>query len=105
MFKCPRCEKMYDFPNDQCDACGQHHHMIFMADKKLTGDLTVCSSCWYGRWEFGRQWRRKMGTWKPDLAWFPNSWDDPEWHDMDAEWKNSTIQHLWIEDEYDIEEL
>ena len=104
LIKCLRCDVEYDFPSDHCDICGQHCYTIFMLDVELTGGVRACSQCWNGRWKVGRDWHRKRGTWKPD-PFFPSSWDDPEWYDLNEEWKNTTLQFVWNENDNNIDEL
>ena len=104
-YLCPHCSRILDFPGDYCKICNDHHHDIFMGKHDKIAHPNICTHCWKGRSEVGRAWRRAQGTWSPDLEMNSHAWDNPEWYDGSEEWKNNTIQFVWIEDEYNIEEL
>ena len=101
-YKCPHCMLVVDFPVDYCTICKGHTHVMNMGNPgKPPG---ICQHCFEGGSDQGRQWRRNQGTWAPN-PFFRSSWDDPEWYDMDAEWRNSTLDLVWQEDDNNIAEF
>ncbi len=103
-YTCSHCEVQFDFPVGWCRICKDHRHDLFMSRHLKAKPQDICSDCWNGITTQGQKWRREQMTWRPDPH-FESSWDWPEWYDIMEEWKCSTIQDLWNEENDGIPEL
>ena len=96
-FTCPHCDKQVDFDVDYCYICESHSHKMFMSEQ-----VGVCRHCEQMANKKSREWHRARRKLSP-LAFGKFGWDQPEWYDLDTEWRNSTIDFVWVHDEYGIE--